>query len=113
MPPDDPEPDSHEPAGRVDVPGAAPEWAVNVALEEFDKDRIDLGFVDTLARLLATLRERTLREAAGVCGKRADEFNRLNVEGGMGKAKSYQHGQEAMACGGAILSLIAQPPKEA
>ena len=93
-------------------PAPAPEWAVKMADSHGDTWDHTTEECDDLARLLATLRERTLREAAGVCGKRADEFNRLNVEGGMGKAKSYQHGQEAMACGGAILSLIAQPPKE-
>jgi hypothetical protein len=93
-------------------PAPAPEWAVNVALEEFDKDRIDLGFVDTLARLLATLRERTLREAAGVCGGFMDAMNAANVSGEMGKAKSFHKGQMAAACADAILSLIAQPPKD-
>ncbi len=93
-------------------PAPAPEWAVNVALEEFDKDRIDLGFVDTLARLLATLRERTLREAAGVCLKireayidTADKY--IGVTHTVFGSKGAALGEGADA----ILSLIAQPPK--
>lgn len=98
----------------TDTPAPAPEWAHDMVQEFENSGGVGPLSADAYVRfvaLLATLRERTLREAAGVSGKRADEFNRLNVEGGMGKAKSYQHGQEAMACGGAILSLIAQPPK--
>jgi hypothetical protein len=88
---------------------------VNVALEEFDKDRIDLGFVDTLARLLATLRERTLREAAdnlralapngaGYGRKEWDDFN-FNLPCADAIDVALKIGEDA------ILSLIAQPPK--
>ena len=65
-----------------------PEWAVNIALEEFDKDLIDLGFVDRLARLLASVREGALREA--VCAS--------EVSCGCGE------------CEDAILSLLHTPP---
>lgn len=72
MPPDDPAP--------------APEWAVYMASEYLMSSRRDDG---RLARLLATLRERTLREAADC-------------------AENNEYEEELRA---AILSLIAQPPK--
>ena len=102
-------PDSHEPAGRVDVPGAAPEWAVEMAQKlnvDFSQEVVNIcnrsesltvgsGGVweKMLARLLATLRERTLREAAD-------------------KAMSLGGSAYPSDCQDAILSLIAQPPKD-
>ena len=107
MPPADPAPapDSHEPAGRVDVPGAAPEWAVEMG-RGLARTLANLPYathearVSIVARLLATLRERTLREAAVVCvhNNRGCGFN----------DDLGCHGQDSRA----ILSLIAQPPKD-
>lgn len=78
-----PPPDSHEPAGRVDVSGSAPEWAVEMAFAHtFPADYKAYGYAKardvwkhlegtsdwrrmyTLARLLASVREGALREAA-------------------------------------------------
>ena len=92
-------------------PAPAPEWAVKMADSHGDTWDHTTEECDDLARLLATLRERTLREAAGVCGGFMDAMNAANVSGEMGKAKSFHKGQMAAACADAILSLIAQPPK--
>lgn len=86
------------------TPAPAPEWAVNIALEEFDKDLIDLGFVDRLARLLVSVRDGSLREAADtVCAMPVPVA--FLQHGIMGVAR--------MAAADAILSLIDGPPKEA
>ena len=133
MPPADPAPapDSHEPAGRVDVPGAAPEWAVEMAFAHtFPADYNAYGYaearrvwshlegtadwrrLDALARLLATLRERTLREAAGVCHRigdvRSDDMKASTPE--WVEVNRHQ-ARGAYACYRGVCSLIAQPPK--
>ena len=54
-----------------------PAWAVNIALEEFDKDRVDLGFVDPLARLLASVRDVAIREAAAVALSADDPYDAI------------------------------------
>lgn len=87
-------------------PAAVPpsEWAVNIALEEFDKDLIDLGFVDRLARLLASVREGALREAARLCASAGAEWE---------KHPGTDNGAREVVCddlSDAILSLLHTPP---
>lgn len=77
-----------------------PAWAVNLALEEFYKDRIDLGSVDPLARLLASVREGAIREAA-------DRLDRLGV---VLPDCSAVRRETADKCRAAILSLLHTPP---
>ena len=110
--PADPAPDSHEPAGRVDVPGAAPEWAVKMARDlptcgsyhDYNGECCDY-VNESIARLLASVRESALREAAKEADAVAAVAPRYETE------VAYNRG--ARDTEAAILSLIAQPPKEA
>jgi hypothetical protein len=87
----------------------APEWAVYMASEYLMSSRRDDW---RLARLLATLRERTLREAAGVCLKIREAY--IDTADKYIGGTHTVFGSKGAALGegaDAILSLIAQPPK--
>jgi hypothetical protein len=97
------------------VPAAVPppEWAVNEAYAYFN---LPLAMsvkpkcaedIRKLARLLVSVRERTLREAARLCWSEARAWDKI---------PGTDNGAREVVCddlSDAILSLIAQPPKEA
>ena len=109
----------------------APEWAVEMAFAHtFPADYNAYGYaearrvwshlegtadwrrLDTLARLLATLRERTLREAAGVSAPFPGVVHSIaNPCDACQIAYTTGSLDAASALHNAILSLIAQPPK--
>lgn len=93
-------------------PAPAPEWAVKMADSHGDTWDHTTEECDDLARLLATLRERTLREAAGVCLKIREAY--IDTADKYIGGTHTVFGSKGAALGegaDAILSLIEQPPK--
>ena len=114
-------------SGSFVTPAAVPppEWAVNIALEEFDEGRIDLGFVDPLARLLASVREAAIRDAGATSAdvmdiykqRQADTRKTLPFGWTIFAGRTRDRWREqvgagigAMVCRDAILSLLHTPP---
>lgn len=88
-------------------PTPAPEWAVNAAKDYFGRPHVawtkagERGYFPDLARLLASVRDAALREAADRC-------NRLDV---VLPSCSAPVRRAADKCRDAILSLVGTAPK--
>lgn len=98
------------PADPAAVP--PPEWARDMALSAFMDGHFDMAAIDSVARLLASVRERTLREAAGVSAPFPGVVHSIaNPCDACQIAYTTGSLDAASALHNAILSLIAQPPK--